>query len=230
MCIRDRPGGARPGADPPGTTRPRADDAAGPWWAHLWRAGRPAGMRERWTGRGPCRPARRRGRPSMLLYQARTAAVAGDRKPSALERKWQPPPATGGTATNADRHSPSGQALERRHGGRVPRDAPGTAGSGVNAAGPHRRMAWRKTAKESARTDQLRQRTPIGPAGPAGPAGLWTAARATSRGRLPSRLGARPPSGAGEGARPPVSYRYRRMWTFSSRPMARKVATRDDPP
>jgi hypothetical protein len=28
----------------------------------------------------------------MLLYQARTAAVAGDRKPSAHERKWQLPP------------------------------------------------------------------------------------------------------------------------------------------
>ena len=93
----------------------------------------------------------------MLLCNTRTAAVAGDRKPSALKRSGNSP-ATGGTAANADRHSPSGQALERRHGGRVPRDAPGTAGSGVNAAGPHRRMAWRKTAKESARTDKLQQR------------------------------------------------------------------------
>jgi hypothetical protein len=44
----------------------------------------------------------------MLLYQARTAAVAGDRKPSALERSGGSP-ATGGTATNADRHSPPGK-------------------------------------------------------------------------------------------------------------------------
>jgi len=29
----------------------------------------------------------------------------------------------------------------------------------MNAAGPHRRMAWRKTAKESARTDKVRQRS-----------------------------------------------------------------------
>jgi hypothetical protein len=45
----------------------------------------------------------------MLLYQARTVTVAGDRKPSALERKRQTPPATGGTAANADRHSPPGK-------------------------------------------------------------------------------------------------------------------------
>src|SRR4029450_1378044 len=88
-------------------------------------------------------------------------------------REAATPPTTGGTAANADRHSPSGQALARRHGGGGPRDAPGTAGSGVNAAGPHRRMAWRKTAKESARTVKLQQRIPIGPAGPAG---LWAAA------------------------------------------------------
>jgi hypothetical protein len=35
----------------------------------------------------------------MLLYQARTAAVAGDRKPSALEGSGGSP-ATGGTAAN----------------------------------------------------------------------------------------------------------------------------------
>src|SRR4029450_8905292 len=92
---------------------------------------------------------RRRGRPQTFCAREEVAT----------------PPATGGTATNADRHSPSGQALGRRHGGRVPRDAPGTAGSDVNAAGPHRRMAWRKTAKESARTDKLQQRTPSGPPG-----------------------------------------------------------------
>jgi hypothetical protein len=45
----------------------------------------------------------------MLLYQARTAAGTGDRKPSALERSGGSP-ATGGTAANTDRHSPSGQA------------------------------------------------------------------------------------------------------------------------
>ena len=71
------------------------------------------------------------------------------------------------------------------HGDQVPRDAPGTAGSGVIAAGPHRRMAWRKTVQESARTHKVRQRR---------------------------------------------VYRWRRMWTFSSSPTARNVATRDDPP
>jgi hypothetical protein len=45
----------------------------------------------------------------MLLCNTRTAAVAGDRKPSALKRSGNSP-ATGGTAANADRHSPSGQA------------------------------------------------------------------------------------------------------------------------
>jgi hypothetical protein len=55
----------------------------------------------------------------------------------------------------------------------------------VNAAGPHRRMAWRKTAKESARTDKVRQRS---------------------------------------------VYSWRCMWTFSSKPTARNVATSDDPP
>ena len=44
----------------------------------------------------------------MLLYQARTAAVAGDRKPSALEGSGGSP-ATGGTAANADRHFPPGK-------------------------------------------------------------------------------------------------------------------------
>src|SRR4029453_6639335 len=58
-------------------------------------------------------PALRRGKPSMLLYQARTAAVAGDRKPSALERSGGSS-ATNGTATITDRHLPPGQA--RHHG------------------------------------------------------------------------------------------------------------------
>ena len=93
----------------------------------------------------------------MLLYQARTAAVAGDRKPSALERSGGSS-ATDGAAANKDRHFLSGQAPVLGHHGQVPRDAPGTAGSGGIAAGPHRRMAWRKTARESARTDKLRQR------------------------------------------------------------------------
>jgi hypothetical protein len=99
----------------------------------------------------------------MLLYNTRTAAVAGDRKPSALKRSGNSP-ATGGTAANADRHFPSGQAPgDIGTTAEVPRDAPGTAGSSVNT-GPHRRMAWRKTAKESARTDKLQQR----PAPPGG--------------------------------------------------------------
>jgi hypothetical protein len=104
----------------------------------------------------------------MLLYQARTVAVAGDRKPSALERKWQLPPPPVERPRTRTGTPPPGKPLERRHGGRVPRDAPGTAGSGVNAAGPHRRMAWRKTAKESARTVKLQQRIPIGPPDPWG--------------------------------------------------------------
>jgi hypothetical protein len=93
----------------------------------------------------------------MLLYNTRTAAVAGDRKPSALKRSGNSP-ATGGTAANADRHSPWASPWDVGTTAEVPRDAPGTAGSSVNAAGPHRRMAWRKTAKESARTDKLQQR------------------------------------------------------------------------
>ena len=94
----------------------------------------------------------------MLLYQARTAAVAGDRKPSALERSGGSP-ATDGAAANTARHFPSGQAPSTGRHGQVPRDAPGTARSGGIAAGPHRRMAWRKTAKESARTVKLQQRS-----------------------------------------------------------------------
>ena len=93
----------------------------------------------------------------MLLYQARTVAVAGDRKPSALKRSGGSP-ATDGTAANTDRHFPPGKPLALGHHSQVPQDAPGTAGSGGIAAGPHRRMAWRKTAKESARTDKVRQR------------------------------------------------------------------------
>jgi hypothetical protein len=50
----------------------------------------------------------------MLLYQARTAAVAGDRKPSALKRSGGFS-ATDGTATIADR-TPSGQAQHAARG------------------------------------------------------------------------------------------------------------------
>jgi hypothetical protein len=45
----------------------------------------------------------------MLLYQARTVAVAGDRKPSALQRSGGSP-ATDGTATITDRYLPPGKA------------------------------------------------------------------------------------------------------------------------
>jgi hypothetical protein len=44
----------------------------------------------------------------MLLYQARTAAVAGDRKPSALERSGGSS-ATDETATNTDPAPPPGK-------------------------------------------------------------------------------------------------------------------------
>jgi hypothetical protein len=93
----------------------------------------------------------------MLLYQARTAAVTGDRKPSALQRSGGSS-ATGGTAANADRHSPPGKPPDTSASSyhEMPREQQEAAG---NAAGPHRRMAWRKTAKESARTDRLRQRS-----------------------------------------------------------------------
>jgi hypothetical protein len=48
----------------------------------------------------------------MLLYQARTAAVAGDRKPSALKRSGGFS-ATDGTATIADRNPPPGKPSTR---------------------------------------------------------------------------------------------------------------------
>ena len=44
-----RPGPAPPGAGPPGTTRPRADDAAGPGWARHWPERHPSGGRWWWV-------------------------------------------------------------------------------------------------------------------------------------------------------------------------------------
>jgi hypothetical protein len=93
----------------------------------------------------------------MLLYQARTAAT-GDRKPVALEERQLPRHRWNGRDTRTGAPSP-GKPMGAGTMAGLARDAPGTAGGSMNAAGPHRRMAWRKTAKESARTDKLRQRS-----------------------------------------------------------------------
>jgi hypothetical protein len=68
------------------------------------------------------------------------------------------PPATGGNGRDRyGRAPPPGKpgAAARWPGGAR---CPGTAGGGGPVVGPDRRVAWRKTALESARTDRPRQR------------------------------------------------------------------------